>query len=247
MNLPERQNFLEISKLDPGEALANLPSLDEVLGNPTNLAHSKSLESFNDSLTEVNQWKERLHTSRSQGVGFAAPGGFFTRSLYEAILLKTIPGSEIIPHFKGRPMIELGAGMYHYGWMIASACFASAYIGVEPFYADKLAISVQAAEEKYTGTYPIPKSTILPQDMKQALENLPDGSANIIACGIEDCIMPNKQYRQIVENHILRILPPDGLFISFQTDLHPKGLHLSQSKIKRLDSTYHDNLCLYRK
>jgi len=247
MNLPERQNFLEISKLDPGEALANLPSLDEVLGNQTNLAHSKSLESFNDSLTEVDQWKERLHTSRSQGVGFAAPGGFFTRSLYEAILLKTIPGSEIIPHFKGRPMIELGAGMYHYGWMIASACFASAYIGVEPFYADKLAISVQAAEEKYTGTYPIPKSTILPQDMKQALENLPDGSANIIACGIEDCIMPDKHYRQIVENHILRILPPEGLFISFQTDLHPKGLHLSQSRIKRLDSPHHDNLCLYRK
>jgi hypothetical protein len=245
-NFPERQNFLVNSPKDPSVAFEKLPSLEEVLGNETNLAHAKSLESFHDSLSEVNQWKERLHTSRSQGVGFAAPGGFFTRSLYEAILLKTIPGAEIIPHLKGRPMIELGAGMYHYGWMIASACFASAYIGIEPFYADKLAISVQAAEEKYKGKYPIPKSTILPQDMKGALENLPDNSANIIACGIEDCIMPDKNYRQIVEKHILRILPPDGIFINFQTDIHPKGLHLTQRKIKRVDSPHQDNLCLYR-
>ena len=243
----DRHDFLSGTTLDPESVLANLPSVEEVLGNQSGIAQTQSLETFSGSLAEKDQWRERLHTSRSQGVGFAAPGGFFTRSLYEAILLKTIPSADVVPHIKGRPLIELGAGMYHYGWMVASACFASAYIGIEPFYADKLAISVRTAEDKYTGTYPIPKSTVLSEDMKLALGNLPDSSACILACGIEDCILPDKGYRQAVENHILRILPPDGLFISFQSDLHPKGLHLTQSKVKRVDSPHHDNLCLYRK
>ena len=244
---PDRQDFLTGTTIDPESVLANLPSAEEILGNANGLAQTQSLETFSGSLAEEDQWRERLHTSRAQGVGFAAPGGFFTRSLYEAILLKTIPSADIVPHIKGRPLIELGAGMYHYGWMVASACFASAYIGIEPFYADKLAISVRAAEDKYTGTYPIPKSTVLSEDMKLALGNLPNSSACILACGIEDCILPDKNYRQAVENHILRILPPDGLFISFQSDLHPKGLHLTQSKVKRVDSPHQDNLCLYRK
>ena len=52
---------------------------------------------------KVDQWRERLHDSRAQGVGFAAPGGFFTRSLYEAILLKNIAGIDVLPHLKDRP------------------------------------------------------------------------------------------------------------------------------------------------
>ena len=243
---PDRIDFLETSARDATTAFDNLASLESVLGT-TGLKQTQALEGFNDSLAEVDQWRERLHDSRAQGVGFAAPGGFFTRSLYEAILLKNIAGIDVLPHLKDRPLLELGAGMYHYGWMIASACFSSAYIGVEPFYADKLAISIQAAEEKYKGIYPIPKSTVLPQDMKLALTNLPDASACILACGIEDCILPSQQYRAEVENQIARILPADGLFISFQSDLHPKGLALTQSKVKRVDSPFHDRLCLYRK
>ncbi len=243
---PGRTDFLEASPQDATTAFDNLASLQCVLGT-TGLDQGKALEGFNDSLAEVDQWRERLDQSRTQGVGFAAPGGFFTRSLYEAILLKNIPGADILPHLKGRPLLELGAGMYHYGWMIASACYSSAYIGVEPFYADKLAISIQAAQDKYRGTFPTPKSTVLPQDMKLALENLPDASACILACGIEDCILPSQQYRTEVERHIARILPPEGLFISFQSDLHPKGLALAQSKLKRVDSPFHDRLCLYRK
>lgn len=243
----DRQDFVAGNLMDAEAVLAGLPPIEEVLGNQSGLSQTQALETFEGTISRENQWRERLHTSRAQGVGFAAPGGFFTRSLYEAILLKTIPPADIVPHIKGRPLIELGAGMYHYGWMVASACYASAYIGVEPFYADKLAISVRSAEEKYAGKYHIPNSTILSEDMKLALGNLPDSSACVLACGIEDCILPDKSYRHAVENHILRILPPDGLFISFQSDLHPKGLHLTQTQVKRLDSPHSDNLCLYRK
>jgi hypothetical protein len=244
--LLERVNFLESAKQDSAMAFESLENLDTLVGS-SGLAQGKSLENFNDSIAGINEWRERLHGSRTQGVGFAAPGGFFTRSLYEAILLKNIRGAEVIPALKGRTLVELGAGCYHYGWMIASACYSSAYIGIEPFYADKLAISIKSAEEKYGETYPVPKSTVIPQDMKLALDNLPDGTACILACGIEDCILPNKEYREAVEKQIARILPADGLFISFQSDLHPKGLDLTEVSVKRVDSPHHDRLCLYRK
>ena len=108
--------------------------------------------------------------------------------------------------------------------MIASACFSSAYIGNEPSHADKLAISIQAAEEKIQRIYPIPKSTVLPQDMKLALQTY--RRLRVSACGIEDCILPSQQYRAEVENQIARILPPDGLFISFsRVTFIQKGLH----------------------
>ena len=85
----DRIDFLETSARDATTAFDNLASLERVLGT-TGLKQNQALEGFNDSLAEVDQWRERLHDSRAQGVGFAAPGGFFTRSLYEAILLKNM-------------------------------------------------------------------------------------------------------------------------------------------------------------
>ena len=34
-------------------------------------------------LSRSRDWRERLSVSRDQGTGFAAPGGEFTRALYE--------------------------------------------------------------------------------------------------------------------------------------------------------------------
>ncbi len=244
----QRENFLLDSGryMDAGSSFENLESLEKLIGS-NGLKHEKALEDFSNSTARVKEWRERLHESRSKGLGFAAPGGFFTRSLYEAILLKNLDGAEIIQSLKGRPLVELGAGCLHYGWMIASACYSSSYIGIEPYYADKLAISIQSAEEKYRDIYPIPESTVIPRDMKLALENLPDSSACILACGIEDCILPGMAYRESVEEQISRILPPDGIFISFQSDLHLKGINRTVTSIKRVDSPHKDRLCIYRR
>ena len=54
-------------------------------------------------------WKERLSVSRDLGTGYAAPGGEFTRALYEWTL--TPGGSFLKKLLAGRRVVELGAGM----------------------------------------------------------------------------------------------------------------------------------------
>ena len=59
--------------------------------------------------TDSRDWKERLSVSRDVGTGFAAPGGEFTRALYEWSL--TPSGNFIRGLLAGRRVVELGAGM----------------------------------------------------------------------------------------------------------------------------------------
>ena len=59
-------------------------------------------------------WKDRLSVSRDLGTGFAAPGGEFTRALYEWSL--TPGGSFLQKILEKRRVVELGAGMMPYGY-----------------------------------------------------------------------------------------------------------------------------------
>ena len=52
-------------------------------------------------------WKERLSVSRDLGTGFAAPGGEFTRALYEWSL--TPNGTFLRRLLEKRRVVELGA------------------------------------------------------------------------------------------------------------------------------------------
>ena len=48
--------------------------------------------------------------------------------------------------------------------------------------------------------------------------------STILACGIEDCILPGPDYRKKVEGEIERTLEEDAFFLSSHSDLHPQGL-----------------------
>ena len=61
-------------------------------------------------------WKERLSVSRDLGTGFAAPGGEFTRALYEWSL--TPNGTFLRRLLEKRRVVELGAGMMPYGYAL---------------------------------------------------------------------------------------------------------------------------------
>ena len=86
-------------------------------------------------------WKERLSVSRDLGTGFAAPGGEFTRALYEWSL--TPGGSFLNKMLEKRRVVELGAGMMPYGYALAATCGAKNFVAVEPFYSDKQRASVR--------------------------------------------------------------------------------------------------------
>jgi hypothetical protein len=81
--------------------------------------------------TVSRDWKERLSVSRDLGTGFAAPGGEFTRALYEWSL--TPGGNFLHKLLEKRRVVELGAGMMPYGYALAASCEARTSWPWSPF------------------------------------------------------------------------------------------------------------------
>ena len=167
-------------------------------------------------------WRERLNQSRDLGTGFAAPGGEFTRALYE---WSFTPNGKILHSLlKGRRVVEVGAGMMSYGYALASGSGAKNYVAVEPFYSDiqeKSILSYLSGEAGMGERIPY---KVVGQDMLNYLENEPDNLLCVIACGIEDCILPGPDYRKKVENEIVRTMEKDSFFLSSHSDLFPPFL-----------------------
>ena len=139
-------------------------------------------------------WRQRLGVSRDLGTGFAAPGGEFTRALFEWSLL---PGGRFLHALlHGRRVVELGAGMMPYGYAFAAHAGAKNFVAVEPFYADRQEISqAYYVEETLNPDLRIPRK-VESRDMLAYLQDEPDDLLTILACGIEDCILPGPDYKK---------------------------------------------------
>jgi|TARA_Y100000588_G_scaffold182495_1_gene196237 hypothetical protein len=202
-------------------------------------------EEFSDRFAGRRDWRERLGESRDLGLGYAAPGGQFTRALYEACLARragNLPGS-----LKGQSVVELGAGMMPHGYLIAATFEAKNYLAIEPYYADVLLKTLrQAIEDQKHVVAEIPWK-VSSDDMLSALQKIPDESVSVLACGIEDCILPDAGYKAAVEAEISRVLSETGVFASSHSDLHPKGLREETFEFQRIGSELKDRLRLHRK
>lgn len=176
----------------------------------------------NQAGSNSRDWRERLTQSRDLGTGFAAPGGEFTRALYE---WSFTPNGKILHSLlKGRRVVELGAGMMSYGYALASVCGARNYVAVEPFYSDIQEKSISSYLSGEVGMGERIPYKVVGQDMLNYLENEPDNLLCVIACGIEDCILPGPDYRKKVENEIVRTMKKDSFFLSSHSDLFPQFL-----------------------
>ena len=173
-------------------------------------------------LEGIRDWRVRLSHSRDEGTGFAAPGGEFTRALFEWSF--TPKGKILHSLLKGRRVVELGAGMMSYGYALASTCVAKNFVADEPFYHDSQEKSILSHLSKNNGlSYRIPYK-IVAKDMLAYLEEEPDDLLCIMACGIEDCILPGPDYRKKVENQIVRTMEKNSFFLSSHSDLFPQSL-----------------------
>lgn len=181
--------------------------------------------------TVSRDWKERLSVSRDLGTGFAAPGGEFTRALYEWSL--TPSGIFLQSLLVGRRVVELGAGMMPYGYALAASCEARNFVAVEPFYADKQKASIQAMIEDAGQTIPRIPYKVEGRDMLEYLKDEADDLLCVVACGIEDCILPGAEYRKKVEGEIYRVLEKDAFFLSSHSDLQPQGLRTVEMTFRR--------------
>ena len=182
-------------------------------------------------LSRSRDWRERLSVSRDQGTGFAAPGGEFTRALYEWSL--TQDGEFLSSVLQGRRLVELGAGMMPFGYALAATCRAMNFVAVEPFYADKQRNSIKAMIEDRGKTLNRIPYKVEGCDMLEYLKEEPDDLLCILACGIEECILPGMDYRVKVESEIYRTLAQDSFFISSHSDLYPKDLSCREIVFRR--------------
>ena len=176
-------------------------------------------------------WKDRLSVSRDLGTGFAAPGGEFTRALYEWSL--TPGGSFLKKMLEKRRVVELGAGMMPYGYALAATCGAKNFVAVEPFYADKQRASVKAIIEEQGSLLQRIPYKVEGRDMLDYLKDEADELLCVVACGIEDCILPSTEYRKKVEGEIYRVLERDAFFLSSHSDLQPQGLRMMEMTFRR--------------
>lgn len=173
-------------------------------------------------LEGICDWRVRLSHSRDEGTGFAAPGGEFTRALFEWSF--TPKGKILHSLLKGRRVVELGAGMMSYGYALASTCGARNFVAVEPFYHDIQEKSILSHLSKNNGLSDRIPYKIVAKDMLAYLEEEPDDLLCIMACGIEDCILPGPDYRKKVENQIVRTMEKNSFFLSSHSDLFPQSL-----------------------
>ena len=167
-------------------------------------------------------WRARLSFSRESGKGFAAPGGEFTRALYEWVL--TDEENALRSLLRGQRVVELGAGMMPYGYALAAVCQAKNFVAVEPYYSDLQEVSIQSFVKENSGIVPRIPFKVSREDMLAYLMNEPDDLLCILACGIEDCILPGADYKKKVEREIERTLGANSFFISSHSDLCPRSL-----------------------
>ena len=203
-------------------------------------------EEFEHKFGKHRDWKTRLNASRELGLGFAAPGGNFTKALFEAVMSGL--ADEIKSALEGQRVVELGAGMMSYGYALAASSGARNYLAVEPFYADVLSKSIFERIRTRNELLPRIPFKVIPHDMLEHLQGEGDDLICIIACGIENCILPDEKYKRKVEAEVIRTLHPDGVFISSHSDIDPQGLQVTEKWFRRLENpTVQDRIRIYRK
>ena len=111
-----------------------------------------------------------------------------------------------------------------YGYALAATCGARNFVAVEPFYADKQSLSVSAFIDQSGPAFRRIPYKVTDRDMLAYLQEEADDLLCVVACGIEDCILPGPEYRARVESEIHRVLEPDAFFLSSHSDLYPKDL-----------------------
>ena len=203
-------------------------------------------EEFKHNFGKHRDWKIRLDASRELGLGFAAPGGNFTKALFEAVMSGL--ADEIKSALEGQRVVELGAGIRAYGYALAASSGARNYLAVEPFYADVLSKSIGEMIRAQNELLPRIPFKVLPHDMLEHLQREGDDLISIVACGIENCILPDERYKRKVEAEIIRTLHPEGVFISSHSDIDPRGLQVTEKWFRRVESpTVQDRIRMYRK
>lgn len=218
--------IVEVKDIIPG-ALGDFTSVKEI--REGNLRHIKlTKEEINSSRT-----KDRLLFEHTQNIGLPAPAAFlgdFLATQNKEILF-TINGP--FSGLKDKIVVDFGAGQLPNGYLIAREVEARAYIGVEPFYTDRLLKSLEKdALESYVESYyssvitnkeNIPR-TVSDWDILNFLKNIPENSVSFLIFGqaANREIISNKDSKEI-EDEIYRTVGLKDVVVCDSTLFVPKN------------------------
>lgn len=135
---------------------------------------------------------------------------------------------ELEHFFKGKVVVDLGAGGTPAAYYIARVCGARAYIGAEPNHFSSLYDSLhnewqnKSAEE----AFPILKDRaaieriVVGEDMRDFIKRLPDDSVCVFTFGIDDFVLDKMpgQDRGDIERNLVRVLDPKGAHLCGEND-----------------------------
>lgn len=182
-------NLCTVEDLIPGIDIQDLNSLDN-LSQPPNVPV--------DSRTE---------SGRDQDVSFSS-----SFQNYLTYLKNERPEKleELKSYFKDKVIIDLGAGTFPTGYMVANLLGAKGYIGVEPYNWREL--MTHFLSKKLSPDYFKTKFNFIVEDAVTFLRRLPPESVCILSSGLADGITSSdNSYEVELENEIDRVLPEGGI------------------------------------
>ncbi len=148
---------------------------------------------------------------------------------------------ELINWCKGlrdKVVVDLGAGGGVAGYEFARIAGARGYVGVEPFFAQKLLREldkyIKREPEEFNDKKHIPVSVVC-EDMLKTLRRIPSNSVSLISGVIDEFVMEDcDNYIIEVGNEINWVLHPFGSYINYGSIFYPRNLNVEEISEEKL-------------
>ncbi len=154
-------------------------------------------------------------------------------------------------YFKDQIVVDLGAGIYWRPYMLMCKAEARGYIGVDKFWAQRLAESLEFASRNLKkidagiSVFELIPVSVAAEDMLSFLKRVPRASVSVFHSGLEDSVISDLKYRAAMAKEIERVLHPHGAYVSHQLAFPVSKLKLviddtdtTNVKVFRKDNTY---------
>lgn len=176
------------------------------------------------------------------GVALEAPGGHAPEVIK---LLKkfTVEQPEFLVEvkkfFKGKVIVDIGAGSYAENYNIARLLGAAGYVGIEPFFAGKLLHSLRYAERDELKELQIPliKYAVVPEDAATFLKRIPDSSVCVTSTGTSGIFSRDLNYATNIVAEIKRVLSPQGASLFYYSYIGEELAEQPEMKEEKLTET----------
>ena len=142
--------------------------------------------------------------------------------------LTAVAMSPVFPVFRSlsrQIVLDLGAGITPFGYLVAAAAGAMGYIGVERFHAPKLCDALRALP---VGPEVCP-AIVIERDMREVLCAMPDKSVSVLAVGLDNRLFAGcREVLNTVSQLLRERLHVNGVVVSVDSRLDLTGLHVTR-------------------